>query len=109
MVNIFFINSPFQLLCSIEAISEFKTNNNVVVIFNKGKGKTLKQIRTLLSDYESKFNNIEFIDRELESILGWFDGFRYMDGLINKYPKVNNIFIGDYRSGLVRHFSNSVE
>jgi len=109
MRSLFFINSPFQLLCAVEAVLAFNCKNNVLVIFNKGKGKTKEQIYFLLKSYGSFFEEIIFIDRELGTIGGWFDGLEEINKLIEKYPEVAKIFIGDYRSGLVRHFANSVK
>lgn len=109
MTNIFLINSPFQLLCAIEVISAFNCQNNVLVVFNKGKGETFNQISIVLEKYRSRFNHVEIIDRELESVSGWLDGFKKMEKLVNHYPVVKRVFAGDYRSGLVRHFTNSVK
>lgn len=108
MKNIFFINSPFQLLCAIEAKAFFNLNNSILIIFNKGKGRNYDQISNLLSNYQSSFDEVIELEYKLKSLTGWLNGFKKFERLIKCFPKVGTIFIGDYRNGLVRHFHNSV-
>lgn len=108
MKNVFFINSPFQLLCSIEAIFEFNLINNILVIFNKGTGQTYNQIVYILNNHYSEFEKVEFIEGDLKSIKGWLKRFKTANKLIEKYQTSNYLFIGDYRDGIVRHISNSI-
>ena len=108
MENIFFINSPLQLLCAIEASVIFKTSNNILVIFNKGSGENYNQIQQMLERYETIFSKVEVIDRKLKSIKGWLAGFHAINQLADKYNRIDNLFIGDYRNGIARHFQNSV-
>jgi hypothetical protein len=109
MKNIFFLKSPLQFLCGIEAIRNFGLNSdNILVIYEKGVENNLFQLQKLLEVYVSEFEKIEIIDRKGKSISGWLNGFNSINNFAKKYSKINNLFIGDYQNGLVRHYQNSV-
>ena len=108
MKSFFLISSPLQLLCATEAVYKFQTENNNLVIVNRGTENNYFQIQTILKIYNNVFDEIVLLNGESKSMTAWRKKFQEMNLLI-KQDRVENIFIGDYQDGLSRHFSNKLK
>lgn len=101
-MNLFIIESPFQLLSAIEASKYFNDEKNLFVIkYNKKESNIiqLKKIKNLF-----KLDNVV----EIKALISNFDSNIQLFILLKKFAKesivFNKIFIGEYRSFHMRKF-----
>ncbi|BAK72691.1 hypothetical protein [Arcobacter sp. L] len=101
-MNLYIVESPFQLLSAVEASKYFNNEKSLFVIkYNKKESNViqLKKIKDLF-----KLNNVI----EIKPLLSNFDSNLQLLLLLKKFDKekknFNRIFIGEYRSFHMRKF-----
>lgn len=104
-MNYFLVDSPLQLLNAIEAQNHFNISkkDSVVVVLEGVSEKNFQQIQSLI--VRSDWSSVYFISKNKWKI------FRYkslylLNKIINGDNNIEKVFIGDYRSNLMRHFVN---
>ena len=129
MVNVFLIETPFQLLNAIEAKNYFELANNHLVI-RLGVGLTREAFEPLIKqgDWDRvqyvtlEYENLEFESRLLgKKLSDRVRGYRYeyqqyanrrkLDAIMNSFGRVKNIFLGNYLKDwkqYMRHFANNL-
>ncbi|WP_456460273.1 hypothetical protein [Reichenbachiella sp.] len=105
MNNIFIIESPLQLINAIEAREHFKSENikNTLIVFEGVSSKNLDQIKSLVVIQEW---DLFFTINKTNNRWNYSRPIRLLNSIIKKSPEVNCIFIGEYRSILMRHVAN---
>jgi hypothetical protein len=98
-MNLFIVESPFQLISAIEANFYFKDKSIFIIKYNKNK-KNIQQIKQLIKFFKLK----NFI--EIEPIFSNFEADIRLLILLKKLKNYsfNKIFIGEYRSFHMRKF-----
>jgi len=106
--NLFLVSSPFQILCSIEAIHYFdlKYNNNELIIVNRGVESNYRQMVEVYKKNQNLFRNFELGLDQHGSILKWKKRFKHLTNYVSNF-EIKYLFIGDYREGISRHISNT--
>ena len=100
--SLFIINTPFQTLCAIEAIKEYKIIDYKIVILRNVNDTFNSKTEEILADFNLKFTYIfiqSFFELLKKGILKEYDKELY----IKNYDKV---FIGDYYSTSFRAFAS---
>lgn len=104
-MNFFLVDSPLQLLNAIEAQKYFniKKGASNLIAFEGVSEKSFKQIQSLIK--QEDWNAVFLIPKNDWKILRYKSLYR-----LNKIINGNNIdkvYIGDYRSNIMRHFINA--
>lgn len=105
-VNLFLVESPFQLLSAIEANNYFKNEKNILIIKyfnNKVNSKNNHQMK-LLKDFISWEFIIE-INCNVLNIESDIKLLFYIRKFVKTYD-IDKIFIGEYRSWYMRQYFN---
>lgn len=106
-MNLFIIESPFQLLSAFEANYFFNEESLLVIKYN-GNVNNDEQLRKL-KNRMSNFKNLI----EIRPIFCNFDSniqlLKLLKKFINKEKRYSKIFIGDYRSFHMRKFFDSLQ
>lgn len=91
------VESPFQLLCAIEAKEHFKTLNNTLIILDTGEKNNLLQIKNLLD--LSNWDIVHIIPFNNNKLIQFLKSIQ----LIYKFKKIklDNLFIGEFRSDIM--------
>ncbi len=98
--SLFIINTPFQALCTIEAIKDYDIKNYYIAIVRNVNDKFNKKTEKILNDFNISFNFIfikSFYDTLKKGILRKFDSELYN-------LNIDRIFVGDYYSDSFRLF-----
>ncbi len=107
--NIFLVETPLQLLNAIEARYSFSANKKVLVVFNGINKSGIQQMKNMINKTDwDKIYYITGAPNKLLYVLTQFSRVNKLNKIIKDYRIIENIFIGDYRSGLMRHIANSV-
>jgi len=99
--SLFIINSPFQALCTAEAIKEYNISNYLIVLLRNRNDKRNDKTEKILEDFSLKYTHVfitSFYGLLKKGVLKKFDKSLYN-------CKYNNVFIGDYYSSSFRLFS----
>jgi len=104
-MSLFIIESPFQLLCAIEAKEHFKTLNNTLIILDTGEKNNLLQIKNLLN--LSHWNIVNIIPFSSNKLITFLKSIQ----LVHKFKKnkLHNLFIGEFRSETMWLFVTNVK
>ena len=101
-INLFLVESPFQLISAIEADKYFKEENSLFIIKYNKKQSNISQLE--------KIKNLFNLDNviEIKSLISNFDANIQLFFLLKRFIKekkvFNKIFIGEYRSFHMRKF-----
>lgn len=107
-MNIFMIESPLQLINAIEAKHHFsiKKEHAVLLILQAENENTMKQIANMVS--KDEWADVQIIGSGTGKVT-WITRLLSLRSVVKKYSRVDYIFIGDYRSDIMRDFVVSVE
>jgi hypothetical protein len=101
-INLFLIESPFQLISAIEASKYFKEENSLFIIKYNKKQTNVNQLKKI-----KKLFNLDNVI-EIKSLFSNFDSNIQLFLLLKKFAKekkiFDKIFIGEYRSFHMRKF-----
>jgi hypothetical protein len=97
MTNLFFIESPFQLLCAYEAIYQNDLKYVTMIIRLNNQEKNNQQLLNLL-DYEI-INKVYIV--KIISFKHLFYNMPFLLKIMLFSKKINKIYIGDYRGKLM--------
>lgn len=101
-MNLFIVESPFQLISAIEADKYFKDENNLFIIKYNKKQSNVIQLKKI-----KKLFNLDNVI-EINPLFSNFDSNIQLFLLLKKFAKekvvFNKIFIGEYRSFHMRKF-----
>lgn len=101
-MNLFIVESPFQLISAIEASKYFNNETSLFVIKYNKKETNVKQLKKIKKLF--KLNNTI----EINPLFSNFDSNIQLFLLLKKFAKkniaLNKIFIGEYRSFHMRKF-----
>ncbi|WP_026803575.1 hypothetical protein [Aliarcobacter lanthieri] len=101
-MNLFIVESPFQLLSAIEASKYFSNKENLFVIKYNKKESNIRQLKKIKDLF--RLGNVI----EIKPLLSNFDSNIQLFILLKKFAKenivFNKIFIGEYRSFHMRKF-----
>ena len=101
--SFFFVESPLQLLCAIEAKNHFKFLKNILIIRLNNSNLNNKQILKTL-EYDNSFE--EIIILKIDHTFSLYKvGLIFIKLLLNKY---DTIFVGDIRSRIVKFFQKFI-
>lgn len=106
-MNIFMIESPLQLINAIEAKHHFsiKKEKAVLLILQAENENTMKQIANMVSKEE--WADVQIIGSGTGKVT-WVTRLFSLRNVVKRYHQVDYIFIGDYRSDIMRDFVVSV-
>lgn len=103
MSSLFLVESPLQLLNAVEAMHQMASDeNSILIIFRGVSQKNLDQMMTILDDSW----------REVHVLKNTYNRWRLaqpmreLDNILRKLEKIDFVFIGEYRSILMRHVAN---
>lgn len=106
-MNLFIVESPFQLLSAIEANNYFKDDKNILIIkyspekFAKNSNEQLRLLKNYIN-----WENIYEIDNSLSYFISNLKLLLFIKTIEKKFNKVDKIFIGEYRSWYMRQYFN---
>jgi len=96
MYDVFYIESPLQLLSAMSALKSFDSNKSILIVELSG-GKKERNDRQILDLIDERWTEVIVKKAGKEKFKAfWFFWFLKMRFLYHK--KVNNYFIGEYRS-----------
>lgn len=103
--NIFIVAGPLHLMNSIEAVHEFKTENNILLILYTDNKRQLEQMEKLIGFIN--WHTIKYLPLPQKNI----DKILFVKNIHNRLKdiekdKINKIFVGEYRSDHVNHIVN---
>lgn len=103
---IFLVDSPLQYLNAQEAKHQFQldNSNSVLIVFEGVSKKNFRQIKSLV-DIDD-WNKVHFLRYNQHRVFRYLL-VPYLNLLRRKYEPIEKVFIGEYRSDLMRHFSNA--
>jgi hypothetical protein len=107
-MNIFMIESPLQLINAIEAKHHFKIKKEqaVLLILQAENENTMKQIANMVS--KDDWADVQVIGSGTGKVT-WVTRLLSLRKVIKKYNQADYIFIGDYRSDIMRDYVVSVQ
>jgi hypothetical protein len=94
VTNIFFIESPLQLLCAIEAKKYFISSKNKLYVLYHHNKNTRNQINKLLSIF--LWDDVYFFKKRISSKIEYLDAILLLRNL--RKENIGNIFIGTITS-----------
>jgi len=106
--NVFIVVAPLHIMNAIEAVEYFNTSNNILVILHIGNEKQLAQMKKMLHFYD--WDEVHYLLLPLKSVDKIFYARtvnRTLD-ILDK-NKIENVFVGEYRSDHVNHVVNSLK
>ncbi|MGR3766073.1 hypothetical protein [Rossellomorea sp. NS-SX7] len=107
-MNVFLIESPLQLLNAIEAQSYYKIKkeDTWLLLQNGEIPETLEQMKNMIEP--ELWPNVRVVGSGKGKI-SWFTRMLGLKKLAKKSQSINRLFIGDYRSDLMRDFAATVD
>lgn len=106
-MNLFVVESPFQLISAIEANNYFKNEENILII-KYSSYRTHKQNNeqmSLLKTYIT-WNRIYEIKPSFSTKQSNLKLLYFIKKIKKRYTSINKIFIGEYRSWIEREYLN---
>ncbi|NOH96101.1 hypothetical protein [Vibrio sp. 99-70-13A1] len=91
-MNLFLVTSPFQLLCAIEAKSQYSAVNNILVLREEKSLTSAAQMKLLLN--KSEWDHILYLGRKSKIWEAW--KLQYNLKKINPSLQFNSVFYADY-------------
>lgn len=106
-MNLFIVESPFQLLSAIEANKYFENEENVLII-KYSSYRTHKQNNEQMSLLKSyiTWNRIYEIKPSFSTKQSNLKLLYFIKKIKKRYTSINRIFIGEYRSWVEREYLN---
>lgn len=110
-MNFFLVESPLQLLNANEAKYKFNIHSeeSVLLVFDGVSKRNFAQIKQMVR--KSEWQKVYYFKNTQKSLSRYFN-LLYLKKVLKTYEKHDRIFIGEYRSDLMRDFihkSNSSE
>ena len=90
--NIFLVESPFQMLCAIEANEYFNSCESILIIKSVSDAKSNNLMLWLIDNYYNKWDNIIICNWQNPTLRDFF--FMNLIRKIKKNYKINYIFVG---------------
>lgn len=102
-MNIFIVDSPFQLMCATEASNYFKSENNYLIIRETGEIRNQEQIDKILQYFP--WDNIITVKYDK-----YTQFFKFLILVVKfKFYRVDKLFIGEFRSDIMWIFINNLQ
>lgn len=106
-MNLFIVESPFQLLSAIEANNYFKNEENILII-KYSSYRTHKQNNAQMSLLKSyiDWNKVYEIESSISTKQSNLKLLFFIKKIKKDYTSINKILIGEYRSWVEREYFN---
>ncbi len=102
--NIFIIESPLQLINALEARHQLEPNTYSILIVLQGvSDKNLEQIESLIDKEE--WQEVHVL-RKTKNRWRYRKYTQHLNEIISNHKYIKSVFIGEYRSILMRHVAN---
>lgn len=106
-MNVFLIESPLQLLNAIEAKTyyQLKNEDSLLLLQNGEIPESLEQMKSMIN--ADIWPNVRIVGTGKGKI-SWFTRMIALKKIAKKVGQINLLFLGDYRSDLMKDFANTV-
>lgn len=106
-MNIFFIESPLQLLNALEAkyFYHLSKEDSILVVLNAGSQENLKQIQFLIDSDD--WGMVQQFTYNIASVKNIFGRIKEITEVLKETGGVERVFIGEYKNQIMRHFANT--
>tara|TARA_Y100000588_G_C14276842_1_gene934771 strand:+ start:1521 stop:2504 length:984 start_codon:yes stop_codon:yes gene_type:complete len=103
-MNIFLVTSPLQYICAEEALYEYKTNNNILVLVEQNEESGIKHLKNVFN--EKKWDTVIKIKSNQRTIT--LPKVIKRINSLSKNKEIEHFFFGEYKSFRTRLFMRNI-
>ena len=110
--TVFVIDSPLQMLNALEARHSFALKDTesilIIIVARNEQPDIVSRIQPLIKI--SKWKSIHILNSwQGNPLIRKYHLRRKIDCIIDRYPEITTVFIGDYRTAAMRHIANKTK